>query len=126
MSALQQFIGCYFHEDFIEDYGSPKGAVDAYLKGFSIESVQQALAELRELLARNMSEDDLGHYVWVQPALCVSHACRWTDTVAVALDGCRTDGGLAQKAPQCVTLMGLAVYSDLIPRTVAFIRSPKT
>ncbi len=64
MSALQQFIGCYFHEDFIEDYGSPKGAVDAYLKGFSIESVQQALAELRELLARNMSEDDLGHYVW--------------------------------------------------------------
>lgn len=62
MSALYQMMGC-LHQDFLEDYGSPQAAVDAYLEGFPIEDIQQALAEIRDLLARNMSEDDLEYHL---------------------------------------------------------------
>ena len=50
MSVLYQMMGC-FNQDWYLDHASLKAAVDAYLTGTSTESIQQALAELRELLA---------------------------------------------------------------------------
>ena len=47
---LDQLIGCYFHEDFIDDYGSPEGAIDAMLDGFGAQSLRQGLRELEEFI----------------------------------------------------------------------------
>ena len=55
---LDQLIGCYFHEDFIDDYGSPEGAIDAMLHGVpeqnepprSTKSLRQGLRELEEFI----------------------------------------------------------------------------
>lgn len=62
LPALYQMMG-YLGQDFVDDYGTPKAAIDAYLEGFPVESINQALLELRELLARDMSEDELDHYL---------------------------------------------------------------
>ena len=53
----------YFNQDWYLDYASPKAAVDAYLEGFPTEDIRKALTELKELLARNMTEDDLFYHL---------------------------------------------------------------
>ncbi len=62
MSALFQMM-VYFDQDWVDYYPSARAAVDAYLAEFPAESIRQALAELRALLARNMSEKELDHYL---------------------------------------------------------------
>ena len=62
MSALYQIMG-YFHQDWVDYYASPKAAVDAYLEGFPTKDIRQALTELRDSLARNVTEDELDYYL---------------------------------------------------------------
>ena len=47
---LAQLIGCYFHEDFILEHGSPEGAIDAMLGDFPAQSLRQGLRELEEFI----------------------------------------------------------------------------
>jgi hypothetical protein len=90
MSALYQMMGHCFNEDWYLDYASPKAAVDGYLERFPTEDIQQALAELRELLARNMTEDELDYHL-----THVLH-CAYN----MAADGLTPSGWLAMVAEQ--------------------------
>ena len=63
MEELYQMMG-YFYEDCCDDYESAEAAVDAYLRGgVPTAEIRVALAQIRALLARNMSEDELYHYL---------------------------------------------------------------
>jgi hypothetical protein len=62
---LWQFFGGYFHEDFMDDYGSPEGAIDAFLSNTNPEYVQKVLNQLedylafsREYLSKHPEKDD--------------------------------------------------------------------
>jgi hypothetical protein len=49
--VLQDFLGAYFHEDFMEEYGSPEAAVKQFGEDAAPEEVRQTLQEWRALYA---------------------------------------------------------------------------
>jgi hypothetical protein len=50
--ALQDFLAAYFHEDFINEYGSPEAAAKQFCDDAAPEEVQQTLHEWRSLYAQ--------------------------------------------------------------------------
>lgn len=44
-SALQDFLGGYLHEDFVEEYGSATGALQAFLSDASGDEIQNVKEE---------------------------------------------------------------------------------
>jgi hypothetical protein len=53
---LQQFFGCYLHEDWPEESGTPQAAVNAAIAGYPLEMRRQARRELEALL--RSTDDD--------------------------------------------------------------------
>jgi hypothetical protein len=51
--ALSQFFGCYLHEDWPLDSGSPAQAVDRAIADYPLGYRQQVRRELRSLLEQN-------------------------------------------------------------------------
>ena len=49
--ALQDFLGAYFHEDFMDEYGSPEAATKQFCEDAAPEEVKQTLQEWRALYA---------------------------------------------------------------------------
>ncbi len=47
---LGQFLGCYFHQDFLEEYRDEDAAIDDYLDGRSPEQVDLVNAELSQFI----------------------------------------------------------------------------
>ena len=56
---LQQFLGCYLHEDWAELHGTPEKAVDAAIGDYPIEYRQQVRRELAAVLAETPDDADL-------------------------------------------------------------------
>lgn len=55
---LGRFFGCYFHQDFRDDYKSPEKALEACIED-DPESIDDLLVALNELLDMNLTEDDM-------------------------------------------------------------------
>jgi hypothetical protein len=49
--ALQDFLGAYFHEDFVDEYGSADAATKQFCEDAAPEEVAQTNAEWHRLLA---------------------------------------------------------------------------
>jgi CdiI immunity protein len=49
--ALQDFLGAYFHEDFVDEYGSAEAATKQFCKDAAAEEVAQTRTEWHRLLA---------------------------------------------------------------------------
>ena len=49
--ALQDFLGAYFHEDFMDEYGSPEAATKQFCEDAAPEEIKQTLQEWRALYA---------------------------------------------------------------------------
>ncbi len=49
--ALQDFLGAYFHEDFVDEYGSADAATKQFCEDAAPEEVAQTNAEWQRLLA---------------------------------------------------------------------------
>jgi len=56
-NELEQFLGCYFHQDWFEEFGNPQEAVNAYIINEPIKSKQELVRELSYLLKENDSLD---------------------------------------------------------------------
>ena len=52
MPNLEQFLGCYFHKDFLLDWPTADAALEAYLSEWPIEEIPKVLSELKLLLAQ--------------------------------------------------------------------------
>jgi len=50
--ALQDFLGAYFHEDFMDEYDSPEAATKQFCEDAAPEEVKQTLHEWRSLYAQ--------------------------------------------------------------------------
>lgn len=48
--ALQQFFGGYMHEDFVEEHGSPEGALRAFQADADDDERRRLRAEAKKLL----------------------------------------------------------------------------
>jgi hypothetical protein len=55
---LEQFLGGYFHQDFVLDYGDVDHAIDAFLAEATQESVQAACRELDQVIPLGAQMDD--------------------------------------------------------------------
>ena len=50
--ALQDFLGAYFHEDFMDEYGSSEAAAKQFCEDAAPEEVKQTLHEWRSLYSQ--------------------------------------------------------------------------
>jgi hypothetical protein len=48
--ALGQFLGAYLHQDFLDEYGDPDGAITAFLAEAPQDSVTAACNELEKVI----------------------------------------------------------------------------
>ena len=62
--ALAQFLGAYFHQDFMLDYASPDGAIAAFVAGEPQESVHEACNEVEQLIPLIEGMDDPEKFLW--------------------------------------------------------------
>ncbi|MDX2369070.1 MAG: contact-dependent growth inhibition system immunity protein [Colwellia sp.] len=58
-STLSQFFGCYFHQDFIEEFGSPEVAFNVFLSDSSKDFIKLTSEELGYLISLKLSETKL-------------------------------------------------------------------
>jgi len=59
MKALEQILGCYFHQDWVDEFESDEVALRAIIDSEPIEQIRAGVMEIDELLASNLSEDQL-------------------------------------------------------------------
>jgi hypothetical protein len=59
LPELRQLFGAYLIEELGEEYGSPDAAVQAFKDQSSEQELARAATELRGLLQRQLSEEDL-------------------------------------------------------------------
>jgi hypothetical protein len=62
--ALAQFLGAYFHQDFLLDYGNPDAAITAFLAGEPKESVRAACNELDQVIRLVEGMDNPDKFLW--------------------------------------------------------------
>jgi hypothetical protein len=50
LPALEQFFGCYFHQDWVDEFSTSEQAVSAFKIGSAIEDINSVCEELGRLL----------------------------------------------------------------------------
>jgi hypothetical protein len=58
-TPFAQLLGGYFHQDWCLDDATYEDAIRRYVRETSLENVRQALSEIDDLLAQELSEDAL-------------------------------------------------------------------
>jgi hypothetical protein len=61
---LVQFLGGYFHQDFLLDYGNPNAAIEAYLAESPLESILSACKELERIIPLLEQMDKPETFLW--------------------------------------------------------------
>ena len=102
---LSQFLGCYLHEDWPEDSGTPEAAVDNAIADYPVELLQQTRREIATVLAetpddaclRDVLNDGLGVNVYFKvPAEAREFAAlverKLVDAIRTHFDGSRRKG----------------------------------
>lgn len=59
MKALEQILGCYFHQDWTDEFESDEAALRAIIESEPTEQIQSGVREIDELLASSLPEDQL-------------------------------------------------------------------
>jgi hypothetical protein len=62
--ALEQFLGGYFHQDFLMDYGTPDRAIAAFRDGEPEELIRAACIELEQLIPMLERMDNPDDFLW--------------------------------------------------------------
>ena len=69
LSHLEQFLGGYFHQDWMIDDTDAESVLDRYLSDTPPAAVQQTISEVERLLGRGLAEDQL-HAPFIQALGC--------------------------------------------------------
>lgn len=59
VEALGQLLGCYFHQDWPDEFDGDESALQAIIATESREQIQAGIIEIEMLLALGLSEDQL-------------------------------------------------------------------
>ncbi len=62
--SLSQFLGAYFHQDFMLDYGSPDGAITTFLAEASPEFVAEVCNDLINVILLLERTHDHENFLW--------------------------------------------------------------
>ena len=57
---LEQFFGCYFHQDWMAEYKNEEMAVKGYVHDVGSTEASHMLQDLEHLMALDLSEKELG------------------------------------------------------------------
>ena len=58
-TALSQLFGCYFHQDWVDEFDDDLAALNAIIKSEPAEQIAIGLEEIEQILRVEYSEDDL-------------------------------------------------------------------
>jgi len=61
LEDLKQLLSCYFSQDWPDEFVSDVSALAAYVRGEPKEYVVSAIAQLELLLAKSLTEEQLGN-----------------------------------------------------------------
>jgi CdiI immunity protein len=62
--SLQYFFGCYFHQDFLDEFSSWQDAVQRFMNENSSDVIRATLFELNELRGSELDDDALSKVVF--------------------------------------------------------------
>ncbi len=68
-SQLEQFLGGYFHQDWMDEFGVEEMAIKAYAEGVNQQTINNTLDELDKLLSLGLPEAAL-RQMMVDNLLC--------------------------------------------------------
>lgn len=74
---LEHLIGCYFHEDWIEDGDTPDEILHLYLWDNYLEVIHALIIEIDELLAGPMTEQQISELISVKYYCCYNFRSDW-------------------------------------------------
>lgn len=57
--SLAQLLGCYFHQDWPDEFDDDNAALDAMIKSESKEKIAEGVTEIDLLLGAGLNEDEL-------------------------------------------------------------------
>lgn len=92
LETAAQLIGCYFHQDMFDDYGSEESTLLNMLAEADRDSLVRCSVELRQLLVEPLNDDDLERIIrdelgcyYCPPGAGVSYRV-WLESVVSTLD----------------------------------------
>ncbi len=59
LEVLGQLLGCYFHQDWTDEFDSDASALQSIIESEPEEQLAAGVDEINDLLAASLSEDDL-------------------------------------------------------------------
>lgn len=59
IKVISHLLGCYFHQDWPDEFDSDHSALQAIVSGESNEQLQKGVKEIDLILTANLSEDEL-------------------------------------------------------------------
>jgi hypothetical protein len=59
LNILEQLLGCYFHQDWLEEFDNDISALDAIVNSEPSEYLQACIKEIDALLASALTEEEL-------------------------------------------------------------------
>ena len=59
LDSLEQLLGCYFHQDWTDEFGNVASALHAIIRSEPKERLLDCVEEIDALLAASLSENDL-------------------------------------------------------------------
>lgn len=62
--ALAQFLGAYFHQDFLEEFRNPDDAIAVFMAEVPKESIQAVCSELKEVIPLTERIDKPEEFLW--------------------------------------------------------------
>ena len=73
---LFQFLGCYFHQDWMCDSSDPDGIIRTYMADSAPQNIKAIKEEISTLLAMNLDEENLREFI-MDKMPC--NYCYWLD-----------------------------------------------
>ncbi|MBC3349422.1 hypothetical protein HU811_22480 [Pseudomonas sp. SWRI196] len=73
---LFQFLGCYFHQDWMCDSSDPDGIIRTYIADSAPQNIKVIKEEISTLLAMNLDEENLRDFI-MDKMPC--NYCYWLD-----------------------------------------------
>lgn len=59
MKNIEQILGCYFHQDWLDEFGGYDSAIRSIIESEPFDKIRSAIEEVGDLLASDLDEDRL-------------------------------------------------------------------
>ncbi|OIN46741.1 hypothetical protein BLL37_31735 [Pseudomonas azotoformans] len=76
---LQQFLACYFNQDWVYDHEKADDAIEFFISESSEDTILEVQAELNKLMCSGKTEQELENYLFSDIGCYYYYRSEWSD-----------------------------------------------